>query len=256
MQNKVNRLVVLGAGWLGHALCVNAQQAGWKVQGTHRSNTREFDFERQFKLEGNQLIHQVDLDNAFWVCAIPPRSRHSESNYLETLTAALALSKKLNAKGFLLCSSTGVYDQEPGVYSESSDIACANPRQTKLYQVEEQVLEQNGKVLRLAGLLGPNREPGKFVAGKELNTSSQQVVNMVHQQDVINAIFAVIAHWQVGQNIYNIVNPEHPTKADYYALKCKQHGGEMPKFTSDEKAERKVIGSAIEALDFNYQYGI
>jgi nucleoside-diphosphate-sugar epimerase len=79
---------------------------------------------------------------------------------------------------------------------------------------------------------------------------------MVHQQDVINAIFAVIAHWQVGQNIYNIVNPEHPTKADYYALKCKQHGGEMPKFTSDEKAERKVIGSAIEALDFNYQYGI
>ena len=66
MQNKVNKLVVLGAGWLGHALCVNAQQAGWKVQGTRRSNTREFDFERQFKLEGNQLIHQVDLDNAFW----------------------------------------------------------------------------------------------------------------------------------------------------------------------------------------------
>ena len=256
MTSKSNKLVVLGAGWLGHALCVSAQKADWQVQGTHRTDIHEFDFERQFTLEDGQLRHQVDLQNAYWVCAIPPRSRHSESNYPETLTAALKLSKELNAKGFLLCSSTGVYDQEPGVYSESCDISCTNERQIKLYEAEEQVLEQDGKVLRLAGLLGPNREPGRFVAGKELNTSSEQVVNMVHQQDVINAVFAVIEHWQVGQNIYNVVNPAHPTKAQYYAVKCAEHGGELPRFTSDDKAERKVIGSAIEALGFTYQYGI
>ena len=256
MENKINKLVVLGAGWLGHTLCVNAQKAGWQVQGTHRSDVHKFDFERQFILENDQLTHQIDLQDAYWVCAIAPRSRHNESNYPDTLTAALKLSKGLNAKGFLLCSSTGVYDQEHGVYSENSDISCTNERQIKLYEAEEQVLQQDGKVLRLAGLFGPNREPGRFVAGKELNTSSEQVVNMVHQQDVINAIFAVIEHWSVGQNIYNVVNPAHPTKAEYYALKCLQQGSEMPRFASDEKAERKVIGSAIEALGFTYQYGI
>lgn len=256
METEANKLVVLGAGWLGHALCVRAQKAGWQVQGTHRTDVHESNFERQFTLEDGQLVHQIDLQDAYWICAIPPRSRDSESNYLETLTAALTLSKKLNAKGFLLCSSTGVYDQEPGLYSESSDISCTNERQIKLYEAEEQVLEHDGKVLRLAGLLGPSREPGRFVAGKELNTSSEQVVNMVHQQDVINAIFAVIEHWQVGQNIYNVVNPAHPTKAEYYAVKCAEHGGELPRFTSDDKAERKVIGSAIEALGFTYQYGI
>ncbi|GAA60635.1 NAD(P)-binding domain-containing protein [Pseudoalteromonas sp. BSi20652] len=256
MQNKVNKLVVLGAGWLGHALCVNAQKADWQVQGTRQHGNFELDFERQFLLENNQLIHQIDLEDAFWVCAIPPRSRHSESNYPETLTAALELSKELNAKGFLLCSSTGVYDQEPGIYDESSEISCTNERQIKLYKAEKQVLDQKGKVLRLAGLLGPNREPGKFVAGKELNTSSEQVINMVHQQDVINAIFAVIEHWQVGQNIYNVVNPAHPAKAEYYAMKCQQHGGEMPTFTGTDSAERKVLGSAIEALGFSYQHGI
>ena len=256
MENKINKLVVLGAGWLGQALCLSAKQVSWQVQGTHRSNEHKYDFERQFLLKDEQLTHQIDLQDAYWVCAIPPRSRHSESNYPETLTAALKLSKTLNAKGFLLCSSTGVYDQEAGVYTESNDISCTNERQIKLYEAEEQVLSQDGKVLRLAGLLGPNREPGRFVAGKELNTSSQQVVNMVHQQDVINAIFAVIEHWQVGQNIYNVVNPSHPTKADYYAEKCVQHGGELPRFTSNDKAERKVVGSAIEALGFSYQYGI
>ncbi|WP_350628331.1 NAD-dependent epimerase/dehydratase family protein [Pseudoalteromonas sp. CAL260-MNA-CIBAN-0059] len=256
MNLQGNNLVVLGAGWLGSALCVNAQQAGWQVQGTHRSAVHEHDFERQFLLENGQLTHQIDLQNAYWVCAIPPRSRHSESNYAQTLTAALTLAKKLNAKGFLLCSSTGVYDQEPGVYSESSDISCTNERQIKLYEAEEQVLEQNGKVLRLAGLVGPNREPGRFIAGKELNTSAEQVVNMVHQQDVINAIFAVLEHWHQGQSIYNVVNPSHPCKRDYYAQKCQQHGGEMPRFTGADTAERKVLGSAIEALGFSYQYAI
>jgi nucleoside-diphosphate-sugar epimerase len=252
----MNNLVVLGAGWLGRALCLNAQRAGWQVQGTHRSALHKYDFERQFLLEDGQLTHQLDLQDAYWVCAIPPRSRHDKSNYPATLSAALTLAKQLNAKGFLLCSSTGVYDQAPGVYSESSEISCSNERQTKLYTAEEQVLAVNGKVLRLAGLLGPNREPGRFVAGKVLDTSSQQVVNMVHQQDVINAIWAVIAHWQQGQSIYNVVNPAHPTKAEYYAEKCQLNGGEMPRFSSDEVAERKVIGSAIEALGFSYQHGI
>jgi len=256
METKANKIVVLGAGWLGHALCVQAKHAGWEVQGTHQSDEHSDDFQRQFTLVDGELKHEVDLRDAYWVCAIPPRSRNTQSNYPETLAAALTLAKQLNAKGFILCSSTGVYDQEAGVYSESSDISCTNERQIKLYDAEEQVLEQGGKVLRLAGLLGPNREPGRFVAGKELNTSSQQVVNMVHQQDVINAIFSVIENFNTGQNIYNVVNPSHPTKANYYAQKCAQHGGEMPTFTSDEVAERKVLGSAIEALGFSYQHTI
>lgn len=256
MQHDNKKLIVLGAGWLGHPLCTQAQQAHWQVQGTHRGDEHSFDFERQFVLKNEKLLHQLDLQEAYWVCAIPPRNRQSKSNYSETLSAALTLSKQLNAKGFLLCSSTGVYNQEPGIYSESSNISCANERQTKLYKAEKQVLEQKGKVLRLAGLLGPNREPGRFVAGKVLNTSGQQVVNMVHQQDVINAIFTVIERWQEGQRIYNVVNPSHPTKADYYSQKCTLYASEMPIFAAENIAERKIIGSAIEVLGFTYQYGI
>jgi len=105
-------------------------------------------------------------------------------------------------------------------------------------------------------LVGTKVEAGRLIQGKELNIAAYQVVNIVDQQDVISVIFAVLDHWHQGQSIYNVVNPSHPCKRDYYAQKCQQHGGEMPRFTGTDTAERKVLGSAIEALGFSYQYAI
>ena len=251
-----NKMVVLGAGWLGQALCLKAKGLAWQVQGTHRSRDHEHDFQRQFALEDGVLKHDVSLEGAWWVCAIPPRSRSSESNYLDTLQAGLELAKHLNCKGFILCSSTGVYPTDNGCYDESTEINCQSARQQTLYDAEQLVLNAGGKALRLAGLVGPERDPGKFVVGKELTSSSQQVVNMVQQQDVIAAIFSVLENWSNANSIYNVVNPAHPTKADYYQQKCSELGNQPPTFTSHEAGERIIDGSAIEALNFHYQLPI
>ncbi|WP_462146212.1 Rossmann-fold NAD(P)-binding domain-containing protein [Pseudoalteromonas gelatinilytica] len=248
-----NKIVVLGAGWLGQALCIKAKELAWQVQGTHRSREHEHDFQRQFAFAGDELVHDVSLEEAWWVCAIPPRSRSSESNYLATLQAGLELAKQLKCKGFILCSSTGVYPADNGHYDESTAINCQSARQQQLFDAEQLVLSASGKVLRLAGLVGPGRDPGKFVAGKELSSSSQQVVNMVQQQDVIAAIFSVLENWSSAGNIYNVVNPAHPTKADYYQQKCTEQGNQPPTFTNHEKGERIIDGSAIESLNFRYQ---
>lgn len=256
MVNFDNKIVVLGAGWLGQALCFEAKKLQWDVQGTHRSSEHQFDFHRQFLLEQGKVKHDVSLEKAWWVCAIPPRSRQQQSNYLETLNAGLALADSLHCKGFILCSSTGVYANDNGLYNEASIIECQTDRQQQLYDAEQAVLKAGGKVLRLAGLVGPQREPGQFVAGKELSSSSEQIVNMVHQQDVINAIFSVITHWPVAQSVYNVVNPAHPTKADYYREKCREKGNPAPTFTSNEVGERIINGEAIKALNFSYQHAI
>jgi len=251
-----NKIVVLGAGWLGQALCIKAKELAWQVQGTHRSREHEHDFQRQFAFAGDELVHDVSLEEAWWVCAIPPRSRSSESNYLATLQAGLELAKQLKCKGFILCSSTGVYPADNGHYDESTAINCQSARQQQLFDAEQLVLSAGGKVLRLAGLVGPGRDPGKFVAGKELSSSSQQVVNMVQQQDVIAAIFSVLENWSSASSIYNVVNPSHPTKADYYQQKCTEQGNQPPTFTNHEKGERIIDGSAIESLNFRYQMSI
>ncbi len=248
-----NKIVVLGAGWLGQALCIKAKELAWQVQGTHRSHEHEHDFQRQFAFAGDELVHDVSLEEAWWVCAIPPRSRSSESNYLATLQAGLELAKQLKCKGFILSSSTGVYPADNGHYDESTAINCQSARQQQLFDAEQLVLSAGGKVLRLAGLVGPGRDPGKFVAGKELSSSSQQVVNMVQQQDVIAAIFSVLENWSSASSIYNVVNPAHPIKADYYQQKCTEQGNQPPTFTNHDKGERIIDGSAIESLSFRYQ---
>ena len=256
MGTEKEHLIVLGAGWLGQPLCLQQLAQDWDVQGTHRVIEHQHVFQRRLVFENNQLSHQLDLQDAWWVCAIPPRSRQADSHYLETLKLAIELAGNMNAKGFLLCSSTAVYGPDNLIYDEQSPIVVTSPRQQPLLEAEQCVLNAGGKVLRLGGLIGPDREPGRFVAGKELQSSSRQTVNMVQQQDVINAIISVLDKWQVAAPIYNVVNPAHPTKADYYQQKCRQYGTQTPTFTSDENAERIIDGSAIESLGFNYQFDI
>ena len=247
------KLVVLGAGWLGSALIERATQTNWQVQGTSRSPNPSDAIIRQFTLQEDELIHSVDLKDAYWVCAIPPRVRHADSNYLETLSSALKLSDELACKGFLLCSSTGVYSELDGTYTESGELDSETTRKKVLLEAEQKVLDVNGKVLRLAGLVGPNREPGQFVAGKTLKSSSAAVVNMVHQADVIAAIETLILSWAEADAIYNVCHPNHPTRQDYYQQRCAKLGTQPPSFASDIVSARVIDGSAIEALGFSYQ---
>ncbi|WP_430270564.1 NADP-binding protein [Pseudoalteromonas phenolica] len=253
MQRYEMKLVVLGAGWLGSALIEKTKQANWQVQGTSRSPNSGSAIIRQFTLQAGELIHSVDLQDAYWVCAIPPRARHADSNYLETLSAALRLSDELACKGFLLFSSTGVYSELDGTYTESGELDSETARKKILLQAEQMVFGAKGKVLRLAGLVGPNREPGQFVAGKTLKSSSQAVVNMVHQADVVAAIEAVILNWEKANTVYNVCHPNHPTRLDYYQQRCAKLGTQPPSFASDIASARVIDGSAIEALGFGYQ---
>ena len=251
------RLVVLGAGWLGSALIEKAKQANWQVQGTSRSKGSRDGTMRYFELDKKgELKHSVDLEDAYWVCAIPPRARHNDSNYLETLSAALKLSDSLACEGFLLCSSTGVYAETDGVYCENGTLDNKTARKKILIEAENKVLAARGKVLRLAGLVGPGREPGQFVAGKALKSSSQAAVNMVHQSDVVVAINKVIQHWFDSSPVYNVCYPKHPTRENYYEEKCALLGTEPPSFANDNVHKRLIDGSAIQALGFDYKSGI
>ncbi|AZZ96709.1 NADP-binding protein [Pseudoalteromonas sp. R3] len=251
-----NRLVVAGAGWLGMPTAQAAACAGWQVQATRRQ-PHDDALSRQLVHNGDALIHDVSLQQAFWLCAMPPGARREDSNYLLTLEATLALASELEMQGFLLCSSTGVYAEADGVYTEHGALAAMDSqRQRILQQAEQLVLERGGKVLRLAGLVGPGREPGQFIAGKALRSASQERVNMVHRDDVISAIMAVFTNWPKAQSVYNVCAPEHPVKQAYYQAHCERSGTTPPSFASDDSKERIIDGAMLGELGFSYQHAI
>lgn len=248
----MDKLVVLGAGWLGKALCQEAINKKWAVEGTRTTKTPDSTYLKELRLHGAELQHTLTLDDAWWVCAIPPKTRQANSQYLELLDKCLCLFESMSGKGMILCSSTGVYDQHPKTYTECSEIKPSSKRQNTLITAENRVLEKDGKVLRLAGLVGPNREPGNFIAGKLLPSSANGRVNMVHQNDVINGVFTLIKHWQKADDIYNLSNPWHPTRQMYYQQKCQELGTAPPSFTHNDKLDRIIDGHAICTLGFEY----
>lgn len=259
-ENK--KLVILGAGWLGNALGEYVLQQGWQCQATHQQvttdtapNAQTLD-KRVFCFSQGVVEHSLDLADAYWLCAIAPRFRDEKSDYIGCVTAALQLANRLNSKGFLLCSSTGVYPTKAGTYHEQSQLELATTRQQKLHQAEQLVLAEQGKVLRLGGLVGEQREPSQFIAGKTLNAHPDDPVNMVHRSDVMRAITCVFANWQQANGVYNVVNPAHPSKQAYYHAHCAKHKKAQPSFNHAAPCVRIIDGSAIEKLGFSYQFAI
>ena len=250
------KMVIIGAGWLGDALAQYALNANWQVQATHRQ-AGEYDYERVFTLDSEQqLTHSVSLEDAFWVCAMSPGMRRGPSNYQQSLEHALALAHSMRAQGFVLCSSTGIYDNDSGHFDERSTLALTSTRQQRLHQAEHVALQAGAKVLRLGGLVGPDREPGRFVSGKVLSSHADDPVNMVHRNDVIAATMTLFNHYERGADIYNLVHPSHPRKEEYYQDHCQRQGSEVPTFSAHSATKRVIDGSAIEGLGFRYQHPI
>ncbi|MCF2858854.1 NADP-binding protein [Pseudoalteromonas sp. SMS1] len=250
------RVIVLGAGWLGNALARDARTAGWQVEATRRVADHDAQISA-FCLTGSQLHHTLTLHDAYWICAIPPRMRQPDSNYLETLEQALITAESMACKGILLCSSTAVYGTDEGVFTEQSMLAPKDSKRQQVLQSAETLVQNaGGKIVRLAGLVGPEREPGRFISGKHLSSSSLARVNMLHQQDAVNGVMCILDNWQDAAPIYNLCHPSHPTKQDYYQQHCTREGSAPPTFASNTKSERIIDGSAICQLGFHYQHDI
>ena len=110
-------------------------------------------------------------------------------------------------------------------------------------------------VLRPAGLVGPNRPPGRFYAGKKDIPGGSAPVNLVHLDDVIGAIQNILEQNAWG-GTYNLCATKHPTKAQFYTQAAQSLGLPLPQFDPLPATRFKSVdGSKISReLGFKYQH--
>lgn len=207
------RVLVVGAGWLGLPLAEALRAAGHVVQVSNRSGASE-----AFTAAGLPAL-ALDLDQklpdltAFdlVVASFPPAARGGNDTLyaerLERLCQALSPEARL-----VLVSSTSVYPQQAGTYDENSEPLADHALRRGEWVVLQHFPE--ALILRAGGLAGYDRLIGRYFSGREL-TDPSQVVNLVHRDDVVGVALHLI-HRQ-AQGIYNVVAPEHPTKAVVYS---------------------------------------
>jgi nucleoside-diphosphate-sugar epimerase len=103
----------------------------------------------------------------------------------------------------IFTSSTSVYGDTHGTVKENSPRNPSTASGRVLKELEDWLHNLPGTsvdILRLAGLVGPARHPGRFFAGKTA-PDGQQGVNLVHLEDVISAITLLLWRRRAGISI-------------------------------------------------------
>ncbi|ABV87016.1 NAD-dependent dehydratase [Shewanella pealeana] len=240
----INSVCIVGCGWFGLPLAKALNDRGVKVYGSKRVQSEALLLKEQgiegFRLDldnDEQLIQdKTEICEALkadcLVINIPPGLRKDPQAYLQRLTKLKQLITVHNYKKLIFVSTTGVYPQVDKVLAERDAIAHSEISD-KLLQAEAMFADlDNSIIVRFAGLVGPKRHPGRFLAGKVDLPSASGAVNLVHLNDCILAVSALLFNGGAS-DVYNVCAPVHPTRQAFYTHAAKTLGLSEPQFLDD-----------------------
>ncbi len=261
-------IAIMGCGWLGLPVAQHLQAAGHSIVASCRTSDKAQQLTRlglhaiPFQL-GDDLQHP-DLAPLFaadiLILNIPFGRKSSQSNYYDAHMQQLVThAAKAQIKHVIFISTTSVYGEPSGHINEQAtphpetDSAKAN------LAIEEWVKTSFAKhycILRLAGLVGENRHPARYLAGRRNLAQPNKVVNLVHQTDVVQAIQAVINKGLWSETLH-LCAQQHPSRQAYYTKSAQILGLATPHFAQSEVQDSgKVIdaSASISKLGIQLRY--
>lgn len=258
------KIGILGCGWLGLPLAIHFIEQGYEVHGSTTSqgkiNLLKDKGISPFLLSFNPQPEPADDATFFQVpiliINIPPSLRKKPPGYHSQQVLFInSLIKKSNIKKVIFISSTSVYPDDNRIVDKSLDLA---PHTHELLKAETIFSENNDiqlNILRCGGLMGYDRIPGKYFAGKRNLPEGDKPVNYVHRDDVIGIISSLVIKDVWGETL-NVVAPIHPAKRDIALKTAIQFKLPEPHFGPDDKADYKIVkaGKIKDLLDFNFKY--
>ncbi|WP_428636957.1 SDR family oxidoreductase [Shewanella sp.] len=257
-------VAVVGCGWFGLPLAKALVKHGYKVSGSKRSeqdaealnNEGIAGFALDLDCDERSLVSQEAIASGLATDAIvinvPPGLRRGDDAYLTRLARLKALMGKHTYQRIIFISTTGVY--APGSVCTEHDAAAFNAVSETLLAAEGMFSGDNCTVLRFAGLIGPKRHPGRFLAGRQNVSGGNLAVNLVHLDDCVGAVLALLEHSGSLSPAYNLSASKHPTKAEFYTLAATQLGLESPSFVDAMQSDDKIVDGGLITRELNYLY--
>ena len=272
----MNFITILGCGWLGLPLAKSLLSKGYNVKGSTTSATKLKTLKEaeimpfQIQLNEQEIIgnvsdflHETDV----LIIAIPPGLRKEilsseEMTFINKMKTLIPYIEKSGIQKVLFVSSTSVYgDRFPIIEYTESTQTHPDTESGRQLVLSEKLLQSNihfkTTVIRFGGLLGEDRHPIKFLAGRTQIENPDGPVTLIQREDCIGIIikaldFAYIDKW--GET-FNAVAPQHPTRKNYYQKKAQQFNLPLPNFVEDTKSKGKIISSKkVETiLDYSFQ---
>jgi nucleoside-diphosphate-sugar epimerase len=256
----MNRISILGCGWLGMPLGKKLVELGFSVNG---STTRESKLNHiedcgmtPFQID---LKNQTDGFDAFFkteilIITLPPSNSVDPHAYFDQLELIKKNAQKSKVKHILFISSSSVYLNSNVEVDEKDASEQAMTRSGISLLEAEKIFESNDNtILRFSGLVGDDRHPGRWFAGKKNVKGGNVPVNMIHLDDCIGVIETIITGKYWGE-IFNACSTEHPLKKEYYPILARELGLEKPQFDENDDSDWKIVSGKYFVEKSGYQY--
>ncbi|MGR5152283.1 SDR family oxidoreductase [Photobacterium swingsii] len=247
------KVSICGCGWLGLPLAHYLKNQGMQVQGSKRtladaqalSHNGILGFPLALPLNKEAVEELNDFfDCDVMVVNIPPgRKTLLSAQYAQSILILCEEAKRKGCRRLIFISTTSVYGDCTGTVSEKTIPMPTTESGKAHYEIEQGLMASWGEqvtVLRLAGLIGPNRHPVKFLSGRGNIQQGGAPVNLIHRQDCIRAITAIIRSQPV-QSVFHLAASQHPSRADYYTAMAKLAGLAVPEFTDNCGENEKQV---------------
>ncbi len=250
---KDSNIAILGLGWLGKELALNLLAAGYQIKGSVTSQAKVKDLSDLnikssiFKL--GESLPELLINCGIYIITIPP----TNSNYKQNVSG-LINQLPSNAK-LIYISSSSVYPNTNALVRETDAEDRVSPHSgISLFQVENlfKIASNQSTIIRMAGLYGPGRHPGKFLAGKTDLKGAKSPINLVHLDDCIGIIKTVLSN-NYWDDTFNACSDAHPIKKDFYTKATALLKLEPPVFT-DKPAPFKIVDNTKSKVVLGYEY--
>ncbi|MBO0936648.1 NAD(P)H-binding protein [Fibrella sp. HMF5335] len=262
---------IIGLGWLGTPLAEALLAAGYQVLGSTTTPEKV-----ALLSQKGILTHQLTLnpqpdgglapllDADVLVVNVPPKAgQHGDAFHPEQMRLLAQAVAQSRVGHVIYVSSTSVY---PELNRELFEADVVTPEQSaapRLVEAEQHWLALSAQktitIVRCGGLMGGQRIPGKYVAGKQVDSGAVPV-NYIHQTDAVGLLLAVIEQGLTDESMrgtFNAVAPQHPTREAIYRKSCADFGYALPTFvTPTEPVPFKQINGdkLTAATGYVFQY--
>lgn len=250
----MDRISVLGCGWLGLPLARYLIDKGYYVRGS-TTTPSELAVMRASGIEPFYLVLDPEIrgdkpDDFFksdiMIVNFPPERRPDIVEYHQAQINALLSRLKNSPTGkVMFVSSTSVYPELNREVSEDEEALPTKMSGLALLEVErllQSCPEFKTTVIRFGGLIGYDRKPGRFLAGKKEITNADSPVNLIHRDDCIAIIHRVIEKGIWGET-FSACADSHPKRKDYYTAQAEKSGLEPPVFNRSGESSYKIVTS-------------
>ena len=264
-------ITIAGLGWLGQPFARSLMNIGYSVKGsvTDQSKTKTLKASglNAFKIvlteTGTLGATQDFLENTDVLAIMIPSGLRGNTgvNYALKMAHFLHEIEASKVKKVILVSSTSVYDDSQDKVTEKDRPQPQLNAAKQLYDVEKLFYNAPSlttTIVRFGGLYGGSRNPVRFLAGRKDLNNGAAPVNLIHREDCIGILKAIIAQDAFGY-IFNAVTPQHPSKQEYYTKQAITLGLEPPTYNEAVKEEvfKQVDSISIhETLGYEFTHNL